>query len=144
MCNSEVQINYFTEKQCSKMLNCDIFLEKNNTNNEKIKSTITKVETIMKSKRGVKQMKTKEKDIINDIVSPKKNDGKKKQSQRDKSVDIIQSNQNERNDLQNSSSLEETKSHPKKKPSTRCVKRNKENSNDEENSDFFVTKKCCF
>ena len=54
MCNSDVQINYFTEKQCSKMLNCDILLEKNNTNNEKIKPIITKAETRMKSKRGVK------------------------------------------------------------------------------------------
>ena len=72
ICDSEVQINYFTEKQCSKMLNCDILLEKNNTNNEKIKPTITKAETRMKSKRGVKQIKTKEKDLINDFVSPKK------------------------------------------------------------------------
>ena len=125
MCNSEVQINYFTEKQCSKMMNCDILLEKNNTNNEKIKPTITKTETRIKSKRGVKQIKTKEKDLINDIISPKKNDGKRKQSQRDKNVDNIQSNQSERIDLQNSSSLGETKSHPKKKPSSRCVKRNK-------------------
>ena len=80
MCNSEVQINYFTEKQCSKMLNCDILLEKNNTNNEKIKPTITKAETRMKSKHSMKQMKTKEKDLINDFVSPKKNNGKRKQS----------------------------------------------------------------
>ena len=67
MCNSEVQIIYFTEKQYSKTLNCDILLEKNNTNNEKIKPTITKAETRMKCKQGVKQMKTKEKDLINDI-----------------------------------------------------------------------------
>ena len=97
----------------------------------------------MKSKRSVKQIKTKESDLINDIVNPKKNDGKRKQSQRDKNVDIIQSNQNERIDLQNSSSLEQRKSHPKKKPSSRCVKRNKENSNDEEKSDFLL-QKCCF
>ena len=85
-----------------------------------------------------KQIKRKEKDLINDIVSPKKNDGKRKQSQRDKNVDIIQSNQNERIDLQNGSSLEETKSDPKKKPSSRCLKRNKENSNDKEKSDFLL------
>ena len=51
-------------------------------NNKKIKPTITKAETRMKSKRSVKQIKTKESDLINDIVNPKKNDGKRKQSQR--------------------------------------------------------------
>ena len=54
------------------MLNYDILLKKNNTNNEKINPTITKAETRMKTKRGVKQIKTKEKDLINDIVSLKK------------------------------------------------------------------------
>ena len=68
MCNSELQINYFTEKQCSKMLNCNILLDKNNTKDEKIKSTITKTEMIMQEKHSVKQTKTKEKDLTNDIV----------------------------------------------------------------------------
>ena len=72
--------------------------------------------------------KNKNKDLINDIDSPKKNVGKRKQSHRDKTVDIIQSYQNEKIDLQNSSSLEQRKSHPKKKPSSKCVKRNKEKS----------------
>ena len=72
MCNSEAQINDFTEEQCSKMLNCDILLRKNNTNDEKIKRTITKTEIKKESKRGVKQIKTKEIDLINDIVCSEK------------------------------------------------------------------------
>ena len=78
MCNSEAQINDFAEEQCSKMLNCDILLRNNNTNDEKIKRIITKTEIRKNSNRGGKQRKTKKIDLINDIVCPEKKNGKRK------------------------------------------------------------------
>ena len=74
----------------------------------------------------------------------KKIDGKKKQSKQNKDADIIHSNQNVRNDLSTNSSLKQTKSHPKKKLSSRCVKRIKETSNDEEKSDFLLQQNVAF
>ena len=53
-------------------------------------------------------------------------------------MDIIASNQNERTNLQNNSSLKQKKTHPKKKPLSRCVKKNKEIHKGEEKSDFLL------
>ena len=79
MCNSEIQINDFTERQCSKMLNCNILLDKKDTKDEKSNPTITKTERRMQEKHSVKQIKTKEKILTNESVCLDKSYGKREQ-----------------------------------------------------------------
>ncbi|MCP4523562.1 MAG: hypothetical protein GY828_05060, partial [Candidatus Gracilibacteria bacterium] len=92
MCNSEIQINDFTEQQCSKMLNCNILLDKKDAKDEKSNPTITKTERRMQEKHSVKQIKTIEKIITNESVCLDKNYTKRERSKQDV-VDVIQSNQ---------------------------------------------------
>ena len=81
MCNSELQINYFTEKQCSKMLNCDILLGKNKANHYKNRNKNEKQAWCETNKKILSMI----------LYVLKKNDGKRKQSKRDNIVDINQS-----------------------------------------------------
>ena len=171
MCNSEIQINDFTERQCSKMLNCNILLDKKDAKDEKSNPTITKTERRMQEKHSVKQIKTIEKIITNEsvcldknytkrerskqdvvdviqsnhkIVSSKKNKRKRIQSNQNEDLDIIHSNQNVKNDRSTNSSLKQTKTHPKKKLSSRSVKKTQETSNEEDKSDFLLQQNVAF